>query len=635
MKNIIIGTAGHVDHGKTCLINALTGTNTDRLSEEKNRGITIELGFAELPNDLGVKIGIIDVPGHEKFIKNMLAGVGGIDFVLLIVALDEGVMPQTREHFEILKMLKIKKGIVVLTKKDMVDDPDWIEMLEEDVRDMLEGSFLEGADFIEVSSHTGENIEELRELIFKKVSEIETDRRDDSELFRLPVDRCFVMPGFGTVVTGTLIEGSCKVGDELTLYPSGKMARVRGIQNHGVKEDEAMAGQRTAINLSGLEKSDIKRGDVLAKPGMLVNTKKIDAYIKLFDDAKWKIKNNDNVHISYGSAETTARIVLLSKDYIEKGEGDFVQIHFPKEIALKRDDRFIIRFFSPTDTIGGGEVLSILPFKHKRKDERAIERLKLKKDGSLEEKILEEILELSFMLPDRDELSLRLNFSYKEMDKILKKLKGEGKVYSLDGGYISAIYWESVIKKVEDLLKDFHEKNTNLAGMEKAEFINKLCRILHCSEKTGELLGKRLIDKKKISYVGSLISLKGFSASYSKADEKIKKEIEDTFINSGIEVPSNEELNEKYKNRKLVKIILSDLASSEFLVKVDSSFYMKKESYEDAFKKLKEAIEGSGSITLPQYRDMMGTSRKYAIMLLESFDARKLTKICGDARVLR
>ena len=309
MQNVIVGTAGHVDHGKTCLIKALSGIDTDRLKEEKKRGITIELGFANLIDTDGVHIGIIDVPGHEKFVKNMLAGIGGIDLVLLVIALDEGVMPQTVEHFEILKMLQIRQGIVVLTKSDTVDS-DWADMVEEDVRELIKGSFLEQAELIRVSSYTGENIDVLRQKIVTMAKQA-GKRREEKELFRLPIDRVFTMEGFGTVVTGTLIEGMCEAGEEVMVYPQERLLKIRGVQSHGQKEEKACAGQRTAINLAGIKKEELSRGEVLAYPGSLVNSTMVDATLRLFDSTQRKLKNGDRVHLSYGSAQAIGKVILL------------------------------------------------------------------------------------------------------------------------------------------------------------------------------------------------------------------------------------------------------------------------------------------------------------------------------------
>ena len=339
MQNVIVGTAGHVDHGKTCLIKALTGVETDRLKEEKKRGITIELGFANLPNDEGLHIGIIDVPGHEKFVKNMLAGIGGIDLVLLVVALDEGVMPQTVEHFEILKMLHIRQGIVVFTKADLVDE-EWAQLVNDDVDDLVKGTFMEHAERIRVSSYTGQNIDVLKQMIIDRVKDA-GNRRQEKELFRLPIDRVFTMEGFGTVITGTLLEGCCQVGQEVELYPSERIVKIREIQSHGQKAEMAYAGQRTALNLLNIKKDEISRGEVLAAPGSVLKSQFIDAKVQLFSSTDRELKSGDRVHISYGSAQAICKAVLLDKDILSAGEEAYVQFRFDEPIAVRRNDRFI------------------------------------------------------------------------------------------------------------------------------------------------------------------------------------------------------------------------------------------------------------------------------------------------------
>ena len=364
MKNVIIGTAGHVDHGKTQLIKALSGIDTDRLSEEKKRGITIELGFAHIDNDAEYNIGVIDVPGHEKFIKNMLAGIGGVDFVLFVVAADEGIMPQTKEHFEILQALGIDDGIIAITKKDMVDE-EWLEMLLEDVKEYFEGSFLEGKPMIAVSSKTGENIDVLKEEILKKCNR-ESKRREEPELFRLPIDRVFSMQGFGTVVTGTLVDGVLRLNDEIAVYPDDIPAKVRGIQTYGSDTDEAVAGQRTAVNLSGVKKENVLRGSVLAASGAVTVTNMLDVEMSVFNSSDRQILNNSRVHLYTGSKEVLAKVIIMDRDVMVSGDKAFVQLRLEEPIAVRRGDKFIVRFYSPVITVGGGRVLDANPEKHKR-----------------------------------------------------------------------------------------------------------------------------------------------------------------------------------------------------------------------------------------------------------------------------
>ena len=420
MQNVIVGTAGHVDHGKTCLIKALTGTDTDRLKEEQKRGITIELGFANLPNDAGIHIGIIDVPGHEKFVKNMLAGIGGIDLVLLVVALDEGVMPQTVEHFEILKMLHIKQGIVVFTKADLVDE-DWAELVNDDVDNLVKGTFMEKADRIQVSAYTGKNIDVLKQMIVDKVRAAGV-RRQEKELFRLPIDRVFTMEGFGTVVTGTLLEGCCQVGQEVELYPTEKTVKIREIQTHGHKVDMAYAGQRTALNLVNIKKDEINRGDVLAAQDSLLKSQFIDAKVQLFSSTDRELRNGDRVHINYGSAQAICKAVLLDKDVLSAGEEAYVQFRFDEPVAVRRNDRFIIRFYSPTITFGGGIVLEAEALKHKRNHEEVIDSLHIKELGTDLEVLELELKEESRYFPVPKILAAKLNWTNQETEEQLEVL---------------------------------------------------------------------------------------------------------------------------------------------------------------------------------------------------------------------
>jgi selenocysteine-specific elongation factor len=383
MKQIILGTAGHIDHGKTSLIKALTGIDTDRLKEEKRRGITIELGFAHLELPSGQVLGIVDVPGHEKFVKNMVAGATGIDLVALIIAADEGVMPQTTEHLEICQLLNIQHGLVVLTKIDMVE-PEWLELVREDVTDFLSDTFLAPAPLIEVSSLTGEGLKEMVQVIDTLVQEI--PERDAGNFFRLPIDRVFTMKGFGTVVTGTSISGRIQTGDEVTIYPQGISSRIRGIQVHNREADQVRAGLRTAINLQGVEKAQIQRGHVLAAKDSLRSTYMLDVLLELIPSAPRKLKNRARVRFHTGTSEIISTVILLDRDELEQGENCFAQIRLDQPTALLQHDRYILRSYSPVRAMGGGEILNALPLKKKRFSEAALSELKLLNTGDLQER---------------------------------------------------------------------------------------------------------------------------------------------------------------------------------------------------------------------------------------------------------
>lgn len=634
MQNVIVGTSGHVDHGKTCLIKALTGIDTDRLKEEQKRGITIELGFANLPNDEGLHIGIIDVPGHEKFVKNMLAGIGGIDLVLLVIALDEGVMPQTVEHFEILKMLHIRQGIIVLTKADLVDE-DWAEMVEEDVSSLVEGSFLEHADRIRVSAFTGQNIEELKKMILDKVRSVGI-RRSEPELFRLPIDRVFTMEGFGTVVTGTLLEGSCASGDEVMVYPEERILKIRGIQSHGQKEETASAGQRTAINLANVKKEELLRGEVLAAPGSLTNSTFLDVKVTLFKTTDRQLKNGDRVHFNYGSAQTIAKAVLLDQDVIGAGESAFVQLRFDEPLAVKRTDRFIIRFYSPVETFGGGIVLDACPGRHKRHQEELISALKIRENGT-DEEILELVLkEESIRFPSIPMLAAKLNWTVQETETRMEALKKQKKALSLnDGGFFHKSFWEQVTSRTLEILKAFHMENPIASGMEKEEIKSRLLERFYLKDvKKGDVLLSELLKRGIITASGSTVAAAGFSAQYSDAHSGMRKTMVQTYLSAGFEAPSTDEVLAQFKDKKQAKQVLSDLFKDGTLVKLNPGAYLHKDNYEKAMALLRGHFASQDTLSLAQFRDILGTSRKYVLLILDYLDQQKITKLQGDVRVL-
>jgi len=421
MKHIIIGTAGHIDHGKTTLIHALTGRNTDRLKEEQKRGITIELGFTWFDLKDHTRCGIIDVPGHEKFINNMVAGVVGMDLVLMVVAADEGIMPQTKEHLDILGLLGIEKTILVLNKCDTVDE-EWLGMMEEDVKEELKGTIMEGAPVAKVSAMTGEGIAELKELILKMVKD-DVPEKDVNSIPRLPVDRVFSMPGFGTVVTGTLISGSISKNDVLEVFPVGKECKIRTIQVHETNQEKCEAGQRVALNLSNIHKDEIHRGCVIAPIGSMENSRLMDVKLTVLKDSKRNIKNRDRLHLFTGTSEILCRAILLDKDELEPGDTGLAELLLEEELATKRGDRFIVRFYSPLETIGGGVILEPNPRKKKRFNEEAIEELLKKESGSLAD-----VCELNIRAETEDLITLKdlaknMSHSAEELRPYLDELR--------------------------------------------------------------------------------------------------------------------------------------------------------------------------------------------------------------------
>lgn len=634
MNNVIIGTAGHVDHGKTCLIKALTGAETDRLKEEKKRGITIELGFAEMPSSSGRHIGIIDVPGHEKFVRNMLAGIGGIDLVLLVVAADEGVMPQTVEHFEILKMLGIRKGIVVITKSDLVNS-DWLALVKEDIKDTIKGTFLEEASMIAVSSHTGENIEELRALILENLKDVES-RREDPSLLRIPVDRVFTMEGFGTVITGTLLEGSISVGSEVRIYPGSRIAKVRNLQVHGNAVETASAGQRTAVNLVNVKKDEIKRGDVIAAKDSLMQTMMIDVKIRMFDDAQRVLSNGSRLHLYYGSAETLCKAVLLDKEVLKSGETAYAQLRMDEEIAVRKGDRFIIRFYSPVETIGGGIILDANPVKHKRYRQEIIDALAVKEAGEEADVISQTLFELSKTLPSNKDLAIKLGRTEGEISSQIRELTGQGRAIDLsDGTCVHIDYMKHVEEAAGGILTGYHAKNPISPGIPKEEFRKKLSDKLYFTDaKNADGFLRYLIRSGKLIDYGNVIAQPNHRVEYSPEHLAILERLEKRYLDAGFEIPEIQEAIGAEKDKGLARQIVESMAESGQLKKLTYQYYMHINHWDEAYRRFKEHMDKNHSITLAEYRDLLNTSRKYAVLILEYLDEQKITAMTGDARVL-
>lgn len=634
MQNMIVGTAGHVDHGKTCLIKALSGFDTDRLKEEKKRGITIDLGFANLPNDAGLHIGIIDVPGHEKFVKNMLAGIGGIDLVLMVIALDEGVMPQTTEHFEILKMLHITKGVLVLTKSDMVEE-EWAGLVEADVEDMVRGSFLEHAPVIRVSSYTGENIDLLRETIITMVSDLGSRRREQ-ELFRLPVDRVFTTEGFGTVITGTLQEGMVRAGQEIMVYPGERPVKIRGIQSHGQREDAAYGGQRTALNLLNVKKEELKRGDVLAYPGSLIPSTLLDVKLSVFQTSGRELKSGDRVHLNYGSAQTIAKAVLLDRDLIGHGESAYAQLRFDEPVVLKRNERFIIRFLSPVETFGGGVVLNPSPRKHRRGDQEAVKSLSVKETGTDQEVAELIIREQSPHFPSVGRIAAAMDLPEARTGDLISALKEGKRILVLsDESVIHMDYWKRVAEFGDRILGQYHRENPINEGMDKEEFKSRLGAEFRLGDmRRGGVLLAELVKRGVVKTQGAYVWGKDFSTEYSRELRGMLDQIGQMYARAGLEAPSTGEVVNQFRDKNLAKQIIADMFKNGQLVKLNPAAYMDVGAYEKVLGTLKEYMEGHSSISLGEFRDLCNTSRKYAVQILEYMDKKKVTKMVGDQRVL-
>lgn len=631
MKNIIIGTAGHVDHGKTRLIKALSGIDTDRLEEEKKRGITIELGFAHIPNDAGYNIGVIDVPGHEKFIKNMLAGIGGIDFVLFVVAADEGIMPQTREHFEILQALGIDDGIIAITKTDMVDE-EWLELVQEDIRDYVEGSFLEGKPMISVSAKSGENIDLLKEEIIRKCDR-ESKRIEAPEMFRLPVDRVFTKSGFGTVVTGTLMDGTCFLNDEVHVFPEETPAKIRGIQTYGNDVEQAVAGQRTAINLSGVRKEDIRRGDVIAAKGAVSVTGMLDVKLKIFDSSERMVLNNSRVHLYCGSKEVLTKVILMDRDALSAGEEAYVQFRLEEPIAVRRGDRFIIRFYSPIITIGGGQILDAVPEKHKRNRENVLEGFRMLESGNISDIFVLKTGGHKFYSKELllQELGMLPETGNREIERCIE----EGKLVELeDGTILAASKFQMMTDRLIQLLQEYHESNPLAEGMPKQELQSRLRDTWHIQEDK-IILGAvhRLMNLGTLTDCGKTVSMQGFEAVLTPEQEKLKERIAGIYKDAGIEIPKNDEIYALDSDKRVINAIFDRLYKEGVLVKVDPSYNISQDGWNRVVTAARTA-GAEGSFVLADFRDTLNTSRKYASVYLAALDRAGITVFDGERRRL-
>ena len=630
VKNVIIGTAGHIDHGKTTLIKALTGTDTDRLLEEKKRGITIDLGFTHFDLPSGRRAGIIDVPGHERFIKNMLAGVGGIDIVLLVVAADEGFMPQTQEHLDILSILDVKKGIIVITKVDLVDE-EWLGLVQEEIREKVKDTFLKDAPMIPVSSTKGLGLDELVRRIDLYTEE--TEEKNTSIPFRLPIDRVFTMSGFGTVVTGTMIEGCVHEGDQLTIYPQDIPAKVRSLHVHGKNVKAAYAGQRVAINLTGIKKEDIQRGNVAAEQNSMKETMMLDVKLNMLKHAERTIDNRDRLRLYHGTAEVLCRIVLLDREEVKPGESCYAQLRMEESIVAKRGDHFVIRFYSPMETIGGGIILEPNPVKHKRFKEDTIEELKVKEEGSPEEILEKVILRFNDTFENISFYATQTGLGENAIERIVDRLDEKGTIKKFSGTVpIHIDYLTKLETNIIKVLQDFHGHNPLKTGMGKEELRNKIK--FKIKGKLFDEVLDHFIQQKVIRLDSSLVALTDFEIKYSPEQLMILKEIEELYLKGEFQTPSPEEFLNSKKNDHKYREVLEALVDRKQLVKISDDILFHVKNYEKAKEMLKQYIQEHGEISLSEFRDLIHTTRKYALPLIENFDQNKITKRIGEKRVL-
>jgi len=630
MKNVVIGTSGHIDHGKTTLIKALTGHETDRLNEEKKRGISIELGFTYFDLPSGKRAGIIDVPGHEKFIRNMLSGVGGMDIVMLVIAADEGVMPQTKEHLDILSLIKIKKGIIVITKSTLVDE-EWLELIKEDIREKVRETFLENAEIIAVDSIKGIGIDELIKKIDILSDEMET--RDISTPVRMPIDRIFTITGFGTVVTGTLMEGKISVEDTLEILPDRVKVRIRNIQVHGQSVNVAYAGQRVAINLANTKKEDIEKGQILSQVNSMEPTMMIDAKLSLLKDLGRPIKNRDRVRIYHGSSEIFARITLLNQEEGNAGENIYVQFRLEEATTVKKGDHLIIRYYSPMETLGGAIVIDANPKKHKRFDESVLKDLTIREEGSPEEIIEKQIDIHSNDFPD---LSLIAKLTSQQLDNvhaILSNLAEKEKVFMLgNNNVIHKKYYEKIKEELVAMLKSYHHNNPLKPGMLREEVRSKL--FPKAKNKIIDILIDIFVDNQVVKTQEKFMSLYDFNIVFTPTHEEIKKQLEVIYLREPYSTPRFEDIIQNLEFKKVDTDQVFNAILGNTLIKLNQEIIIHIKAYEGAKTKLTDHVNKNGSITLSEFRDILNTSRKYAVALLEYFDNEKFTKRIDEKRIL-
>jgi len=635
LREVILGTAGHVDHGKTSLIRALTGIDTDRLKEEKERGITIELGFAYLDLPCGHRLGIVDVPGHERFVKNMVAGASGLDLVAFIVAADEGIMPQTREHFEICRLLGIQRGLIVITKKDMVE-PDWLELVTDDVRTFFAGSFLEDAPLLTVSSTTGEGIEEVRNTLDRLVAA--SDFTEAQGPFRLPVDRVFSMKGFGTVITGTAISGRIKTGEDLMLYPSRKTGKIRGIQVHGKDTQEAEAGHRTAINIQGLEKDAVNRGEMAAAVDCLQPSYLLDVHFFYLESAKKAYKNRNRVRIHLGTAEIMGRIVLLHDEELEPGAETNAQILLEEQVGCWPGDRYVVRSYSPIHTIGGGMIFNGSPRKRKRFRRENNEIFATYRENNQENLALLHIRESSYNGLTLDRLAVKMGVFGNRLKKIVQHPLSSRKIILIEQEkqrMVSTTVYEKLAEKLRAVLAAYHEENPLKTGLPKEELRALLYRGL--DQRLFQFLLNDLQKKEEIVQDQALLRLSAHKVSLKEDEKILRRELETFYKQADLAPPTMKEVMAQFGKypQELIKEVLAILVRDEALTKVTEELYFYRPSLESLREKLVVLLVKDGEIDTPAFKDLTGLSRKFTIPLLEYFDKTKVTIRVGDKRILR
>ncbi len=633
MRHLIIGTAGHIDHGKTTLVKALTGIDTDRLKEEKERGISIELGFASLTLPDGTQAGIVDVPGHERFVKTMLAGVGGIDLVVLVIAADEGVMPQTREHLNICALLQVKRGLVALTKADLVE-PDWLEMVQADVAEVLKGTFLEGCPVIPCSAVTAQGLPELVAAI--QAQAVAAEAKRDDGILRLPIDRVFSIKGFGTVVTGTLWAGRLRVGEDVAILPPDVRSHVRRLQVHGATVEEAVAGQRTAVNLPGLEVAEIERGEVACRPGTLKVSTAFDVTLSLLADAPRPLTNRARVRFHLGTSELLARVVLLDREELGPGEHAYAHLRLESPSAALPGDRYVIRSYSPAVTIGGGSILDPNPPQVRRARAAILEHLRVLEQGRPVERVERHLLAAEFVPISAEELRARTDLDEKTVRESIEALTAAGTAIPAGArGELGLLHSERVAKlegEIVGRLKEFHAKEPLKDGLAKEELRSKLPAQV-APALYGWLL-TRLSAGGQVAVTRDKVRLAGYRPTLSPEEEALKARIDQAFRDAAFQPPTLDALSGTLKvDRRVAHGVFRRLVDDGVLVRLAEDIFLHRQAYQDLQARIREHFQKSPRINVATMKDLFGISRKYAIPFLEHLDDIRVTRREGDERV--
>lgn len=631
-RHAVIGTAGHVDHGKTALVKALTGIDTDRLAEEKKRGITIETGYAHIELPGGLRAGVVDVPGHERFIKNMLAGASGIDLAMLVVAADDGVMPQTREHLDILRLLGIRAGLVVITKTDL-SDSDWLELIKDDIAGLVRGTFLENSPIIAVSALTSQGLDGLRQVLSELVSGLEP--RPVEARFRLPIDRVFSLTGFGTVVTGTLMEGALKAGDAAAVYPKNLPVKIRGVQVHSQPVETAWPGQRVAVNLN-LKKGDLSRGDVLATAGSLSPTLMLDVRLEVLKNSPFKIKNGSWVHLHLGPRQLLAKVVLMDQDDLPEGRSGFAQLRLMEPVTARVNDFFVLRFYSPVITVGGGRVLDPAPLKHRRHKALVLKGFDTKEIGSPQERLellLKERPGSFVKLPD---LMMRAGLDPVSARNCCQNMVQKGRIAGLTKDvFIHRREMEGLKSILKALLSEWHKNNPYSAGMSLEEVRLRLAP--KAPQPVADALLNIFEAQKFIQREMGQVRLTAFKPQVNEAENELVEKLERIYfafgmapmVTSAVRPPASPAENRQRQ------AAFSALVRRNLLVRLDNSYYLHKSFYNQAWKRFKELATEKETVQTGEFRDALTTSRKIAVALLEHFDKAGLTMPSGEGRRLR